>query len=160
MATNQLAIKRLVRANLIPKLYRFSWQTFWGLFPFNFFFFFKVISSFEWSPWVSYWHVWRPSPSSLILSQTTQPDTVLSSPFLCSLSPHSTSCHLIYRRYILVDWFSPLPMRDFVSNFSACMNFWVFISWLVRAFKLSWKGKAGHEEFCQHAIWKTLGSVP
>lgn len=41
MATNQLAIKRLVRANLIPKLYRFSWQTFWGLFPFNFFFFSK-----------------------------------------------------------------------------------------------------------------------
>lgn len=37
MVTNQLAIKSLVRANLIPKLYRLSWQTFWSLFPFKFF---------------------------------------------------------------------------------------------------------------------------
>lgn len=47
----QLAIKRLGRANVISKLYRLSWQTFWGLFPFKYFF--KITSSFEQSPWVS-----------------------------------------------------------------------------------------------------------
>lgn len=50
MVTNQLAIKRFVRANLIPKLHRLSSQTFWGLLPFKVF---PAHLSFEQNPQVS-----------------------------------------------------------------------------------------------------------
>lgn len=159
MVTNQLAKERFVRANLIPKLYRLSWQTFWGLLPC------KVFSS---SP---------PALSKILRypidrcgnqphhqwSSPKPPDFTLSFPLPlpCSLSLGNAICHLIYSRYTLVDCLILLPTicEGFCLKLLSLHRFLDFSSWLMRALKLSWEGSAEHEAFPQYSIWETQGSV-
>lgn len=126
MVTNQLAIKRFVRANLIPKLYRLSWQTFWGLLLF------KVFSS---SP---------PALSKILRypidrcsnqprhqwSSPKPPDLTLSFPFLYLvlflLVVLLATLSIVDTNWLIV-WFSLLFVRDFVSNFLACTDFWILV---------------------------------
>lgn len=154
MVTNQLAKERFVRANLTPKLYRLSWQTFWGLLLF------KVFSSSP--PALSKFLGIQSidAATSPIINGPLPNHPTWHCPFLfpspCSLSLGSATCHLIYSRYKLVDCLIlPTICEGFCFKLLILHGFLDFSSWLMRAFKLSWEGSAEHGAFPQYPIWET-----
>lgn len=136
MVTSQPATKELVRANSIPKLYRLSWQPFWGLQYFPLHFFQDRLQLWARSLGIQLVGV-SVIPSPMILSHLTwHCRPVLSTPFPLFFL-------LIARLATWSDW-------PTVSNFAACMDFWILVhdSW-------GHLNSVEHEAFSQRSVWET-----
>lgn len=167
MVTNQLASKSHLRANSIPKLYRLSWQWFWGLFPFQY-------SSRLPAALSKVLGIQLTGLASIIpvisdalpnhLTWHTNSHPFYPSPWFSSLD--STSCHLIYSGYVLVDCLVlPATHEECYHEFLSVHGSLDFISWLMRASQLPRELLAqlsmGYSSgvFAYYSFWEILDSV-